>query len=372
VNPKQTIEDIYKKMELDLLYSGKSSGEGGSLIRAKQGQDYLSRTPQGGGVTPLMPISPLDLALETLSTGLTHAKGVDPRVAIAGSLLASKYGGKAAEFADVKAGSLLSRRAYKKGMKSASKDPMFSDIDYSKEVKFIPRDEKFQGAYLSGVGEARRHKELFPDYPEYKKKNYIQSASMQLADRKLSNLLSRPKSTSQREPLLPDLFNKNWAESIVRHESRHFKQNVEGMKRVEMTPYISDPPPASVKEFNKWTPKKQPKYDPSTYGYEAADVSGDFSTLIKIPKPKYTKGTIFDAQGETLTKYYRSPIEVEARIEELLFQKGKVDFKKSITYEDLRLRAGFSSKQISDMMSDYKKTKKTYDAIKYIATSIAR
>ena len=44
----QTIEDVYKKMELDMLYSGKSSGEGGSLVRAKQGQEYLSRTPQGG------------------------------------------------------------------------------------------------------------------------------------------------------------------------------------------------------------------------------------------------------------------------------------------------------------------------------------
>lgn len=369
MNPKQTIEDIYKKMELDLLYSGKSSGEGSSLIRAKQSQDYLSRTPQGGGVTPLMPISPLDLALETLSTGLTHAKGVDPRVAIAGSLLASKYGGKAAEFADVKAGSLLSRRAYKKGMKSASKDPMFSDIDYSKEVKFIPKDGEFQGAYFSGVGEARRHKELFPDYPEYKKKNYIQSASMQLADRKLSNLLSRSKSTLQREPLLPDLFNKNWAESIVRHESRHFKQNVEGMKRAEMTPYVSDPVPPGLKEFSEWTPKKQPKYDPSTYGYDAASVSGDFSTLIEIPKPK-NPNISRQLSKESDIKYYQSPIEVEARIEELVFQKGKIDFKKSISYEDLKYKAGYSDKQISDMMSDYKKAKKTYDAIKYIATSI--
>tara|TARA_R110000765_G_scaffold389969_1_gene482596 strand:- start:705 stop:1808 length:1104 start_codon:yes stop_codon:yes gene_type:complete len=366
VNPKQTIEDIYKKMELDLLYSGKSSGEGSSLIRAKQGQDYLSRTPQGGGVTPLMPISPLDLALETLSTGLTHAKGVDPRVAIAGSLLASKYGGKAAKFADVKAGSLLSRRAYKKGMKSASKDPMFSDINYSKEAKSIAQQPRVQGQYLTGVGEARRHKELFPNYPDY-----IQSASIELGDRKLSNLFNRSKSTLQREPLLPDLFNKNWAESIVRHESRHYKQNVEGMKRAEMNPWVGDPAPTSVKEFNKWTPKDQPKYNPSTYGYDANSPGGNFSTLINVPKPKYTKGTMFDAQGEDVTKYYRSPIEVEARIEELVFQEGKVDFKKSISYEDLRLRAGFSNKQISDMITDYKKAKKTYDAIKYIATSIS-
>lgn len=361
----QTIEDVYKKMELDMLYSGKSSGEGGNLIRAKQGQEYLSRTPQGGGVTPLMPISPLDLALETLSTGLTHAKGVDPRVAIAGSLLASKYGGKAAKLADVKAGSLLSRRAYKKGMKSASKDPMFSDINYSKEAKFIERDPGFQGVYLPGVGEARRHKELFPNYPDY-----IQSASIQLADRKLSNLLSRSKSTLQRSPLLPDLFNKNWAESIVRHESRHYKQNIEGMKRAEMNPYVGDPAPPGLKDFNKWTPKKQPKYDPSTYGYDASSTSGNFSTLIEIPKPK-NPNISRQLSKESDIKYYQSPIEVEARIEELVFQKGKIDFKKSISYEDLKYRAGYSDKQISDMISDYKKAKKTYDAIKYIATSIS-
>ena len=151
---KFNVENILRGMELDLMYAGKIPGEeGSSIVGEMQLRNRLAEMPQGGGITPLMPISPLDLAFETLATGLSHAEGVDPRLAIAGSVAAARYG----PAVNVKAGAYLSKRAYEKGIKSASKDPMFADIDYSKEVRFIKSDEPlakkgFAGRYMPSHG----------------------------------------------------------------------------------------------------------------------------------------------------------------------------------------------------------------------------
>jgi|TARA_R100001463_G_scaffold20240_1_gene49362 hypothetical protein len=88
----QTIEDVYKKMELDMLYSGKSSGEGGSLIRAMQGQEYLNRMPQSGSIESLTPVGGLDLLAETAITGASQMKDMNPlAVLLAGALAPGAY-----------------------------------------------------------------------------------------------------------------------------------------------------------------------------------------------------------------------------------------------------------------------------------------
>ena len=232
---KSNVEDIIKSMELDLMRAGKIPGEkGSSIVGAMQLRKKLAEMPQGGGITPLMPISPLDLAFETLLTGVTHAEGVDPRLAIAGGVVAGRYGPSAARAVNVKGGAYLSRRAYRKGMESASKDPMFADIDYSKEVGFIraddPLSKTFAGRYLPDAGSHRRHYELFPNQKIYD--TGPNPPSIELTERTLFSLLSP--SIGKRIGKPDILKSKEWAESTVRHESRHYKQHVEGMKRKEV------------------------------------------------------------------------------------------------------------------------------------------
>ena len=229
---KFNVENILKGMELDLMRAGKIPGEeGSSIVGEMQLRKKLAEMPQGGGITPLMPISPLDLAFETLATGLAHAEGVDPRLAIAGSVVAARYGTKAAKAVNIEGGGYLSRRAYKKGMESASKDPMFSDIDYSKEVRFIRPDDplakQFAGRYLPKAGRTRRHYELYPN-----QEPLWDEQSIELAERTLFSLLSPNIGKRIGKPDI--LKSKEWAESTVRHESRHYKQHVEGMKRREV------------------------------------------------------------------------------------------------------------------------------------------
>ena len=88
----QTIEDVYKKMELDMLYSGKSSGEGSSLIRAMQSQASLNRMPQSGSIESLTPVGGLDLLAETAITGASQMKDMNPlAVLLAGALAPGAY-----------------------------------------------------------------------------------------------------------------------------------------------------------------------------------------------------------------------------------------------------------------------------------------
>ena len=95
----KTIQDFYNQLELDKLYAGKSSGEGSNLVRAMQSGRMLQSMPQSGAITPLLPTGPVDLTLETLLTGMSHAKGVDPRLAILSGLAAGRYGSKVKDMA---------------------------------------------------------------------------------------------------------------------------------------------------------------------------------------------------------------------------------------------------------------------------------
>ena len=402
------------------MSAGKIPGEeGGSLVSQMQLQRRLASMPQGGGITPLMPISPLDLAFETLLTGVTHAEGVDPRLAIVGGMAAARYGPKAAKFADVKVGGYVSRQSYKKGMKSASKDPMFSDIDYPREVRFIRADdplaETFAGRYMPDAGLNRRHYELYPQQKVWSDRAI--EPSIDLTERTLSSLLSL---NIGKRIGKPDIFkSKEWAESTVRHESRHYKQHVEGMKRVEIDAEklrkLDDSPPYDLDEFNKWIPKPRPSYDPSTYGYPS-DWGEKYSTLIKIPTPKnkwpmidkkyidkktgnpkkpsevyemiklehgkkyakrYTKWYKQKVEKEIMSQwdvvsgkdYYQRSIEVEARIEEIssFGEKNILSARNTRAFSDLKNKAGYSTGQILDMVTDYRIAKKKYDPSKYKA-----
>ena len=83
-----TIQDIYKQMELDRLYAGKSSGDSGSLIAAMQGQQRLASMPQSGAIQGLTPIGPLDFLAETAITGASQMEDMNPLALLLGGALA--------------------------------------------------------------------------------------------------------------------------------------------------------------------------------------------------------------------------------------------------------------------------------------------
>jgi hypothetical protein len=394
---KPNVENILKKMELDLMLAGKIPGEeGSSIVGAMQARKKLAEMPQSGAITALMPISPLDLAFETFATGLAHSKNVDPRLAILGSIAAARYGPSTARAVNVKGGGYLSQRAYKKGMESVKKDPMFADIDYAKEVRFIkagePLTKEVAGRYIPQHGINRRHYELYPHQmpkdvqePLLASKMFHQP-SIELAERTLFESFG-------------NLFNRKWAESTLRHESRHYKQHLEGMKRKEV----------ELGSAGFYGKGRDPKLE---YGYPA-DWYTSYSTLIDIPAPRWkwpmiNKKYIDKKTGnpkkpsevnemiklehgekaakryaewykkkvekkiksesfktETKKDYYRRPIEVEARIEEISALGDKPYLAQS--FRDLKFGAGYSTKQILDMVTEYRIAKKKYNPSKYKA-----
>ena len=315
---KSNINNIIRQMELDLMSAGKIPGlEGASLVSQSQMRsraNLVSRNispetgeyrPQGGGITPLLPTSPLDLAFETLLTGMAYSEGVDPRIAIATGIAAGKVIPKlpaAARAVNIKGGSILSRRAYKKGMESASKDPMFSDIDYPREVKFVgakdPQMGTAAGQYIPSSGMQRRHLELYPNQRKFSyEPGWIpQEKSIYLKERTLGGILSGRKS-----------WGKDWGESILRHESRHYKQHVEGMKRMEAEGWLDHYRGSRSLSIGG----KKISYPPSSgtkYGYPA-DWHAAYSTLIKIPKPKNRYPSIPKKYINTRSRHYRQKME---------------------------------------------------------------
>ena len=404
---KTNIDDIIQQMELDMMRAGKIPGEeGGSLVSQMQLQRRLASMPQGGGITPLLPTSPLDLAFETLLTGMAHSEGVDPRIAIATGIAAGKVIPKlpaAARAVNIKGGSILSRRAYKKGMESASKDPMFSDIDYPREVKFVgakdPQMGTAAGQYIPSSGMQRRHLELYPNQRKFSyEPGWIpQEKSIYLKERTLGGILSGRKS-----------WGKDWGESILRHESRHYKQHVEGMKRMEAEGWVDPYKGARTTSIGGKKISYSPLLSKSTlpssgtkYGYPA-DWHVAYSTLIKIPKPKnrypsipkkyintrgqpmapnhvhrlvkkehgkkyadkyhkwykkkYEKDVLSEWDMTSGKEYYTRNIEVEARIEQI----ASLGENSGWAFDDLVKRAGYTKKQVLDMVTDYKIAKKKY------------
>tara|TARA_R100000995_G_scaffold45089_1_gene21243 strand:- start:11177 stop:12055 length:879 start_codon:yes stop_codon:yes gene_type:complete len=87
---ERTLQDILGKINLDMLYAGKSSGEGSSLVAAMQAQRKLESMPQSGAVQSLTPINPIDLAAETGLTALSSMDNVNPLVAMLAGVLAPK------------------------------------------------------------------------------------------------------------------------------------------------------------------------------------------------------------------------------------------------------------------------------------------
>ena len=404
---KSNIDNIIRQMELDIMRAGKIPGEeGGSLVSQMHLQRRLASMPQGGGITPLLPTSPLDLAFETLLTGMSYSEGVDPRIAIATGIAAGKVVPKlpaAARSVNIKGGSVLSRRAYKKGMESASKDPMFSDIDYPREVKFVgakdPQMGTAAGQYHPSSGLQRRHLELYPNQRKFPGEGgwVPQEKSIYLKERTLGGILSGRKS-----------WGKDWGESILRHESRHYKQHVEGMKRMEAEGWLDHYRGSRTTSIGG----KKISYPPSSgtkYGYPA-DWHTTYSTLIKIPKPKnrwpsiekkyidkktgqpmkpskvhdivakehgkkyadkyhnwykkkYEKDVLSEWDISSGKEYYTRNIEVEARIEQILSFGENSGW----AFDDLVKRAGYTKKQVLDMVTDYKIAKKKYRPGKYKA-----
>lgn len=85
---EKTLQDILGKINLDMLYAGKSSGEGSSIVAAMQAQNKIDTMPQSGAVRSLTPVNPIDLAAETGLTALGSMDNVNPLVAMLAGVLA--------------------------------------------------------------------------------------------------------------------------------------------------------------------------------------------------------------------------------------------------------------------------------------------
>ena len=82
-------------------------------------------------------------------------------------------------------------------------------------------------------------------------------------------------------------------------------------------------------------------------------------------KQKVEKETMSESLAVSGKDYYQRPIEVEARIEEISALGNKKYL--SEAFLDLKLRAGYSTKQILDMVTEYRIAKKKYNPSKYKA-----
>ncbi len=89
---ERTLQDILGKINLDMLYAGKSSGEGSSIVAAMQAKRKLESMPQSGAVQSLTPINPIDLAAETGLTALGSMDNINPlAVMLAGVIAPGAY-----------------------------------------------------------------------------------------------------------------------------------------------------------------------------------------------------------------------------------------------------------------------------------------
>lgn len=339
------------------------------IVYTKEGRP-IANPMAAPGLVSLLPMSSLDLAFETMLTGASYAKGVDPRVAILAGIAAGKIAPKvpvAAKIIDEKSGAYLTERAIKKGFESVKKDPMFKDIPFEGVSDFLSKKK---------MGSAAGH--YRPDLGYDLMGGTSTKGVFGFRKYKLSELLASPWPIGQTFPTMPKIFNpRNWPETIVRHEGRHYKQNVEGVLR-HLNP--------NVKSLQS--------------GYPADWGAAKYSTLIEIPKPKnpwpgfekrliskktgnpmkpdeffdymsekvgkskarkHLKGYIKKYEKEVLTQwdpvfnreYYRRPIEVEARLEEIVSLGNK-----RRAYSDLIEEAGYSKKQVDDMAIEYRKAKR--------------
>ena len=320
------------------------------------------------GLVPLLPTSLYDLAFETLLTGMSYAEGVDPRVAIATGLVAGGVVPKlpaAARAANIKGGAYLTRKAIGKGFEAVKKDPMFADIPFEKVSKFLPKTRPLSvtGSYNPTYGKRL----MMATDPKEVRMVSEGNPVFKFQEQSLVELLASPWPFGQALPGMPTLFKPKWAESLVRHEGRHYKQNIEGLRN-------------KISKGN-WEVMERPL---TSWGG-----GSEYSTLIDIPKPKNWKKIIperfRDSKGNlkspntvyeeiekeglsnsyarryverfrkkiTDFEYVTRHIEVEARIEEIA-SLGKKNWHAN---RDLIKRAGFTKNQIENMVSDYQSAK---------------
>ena len=335
------------------------------IVYTKEGRP-IANPMAAPGLVSLLPMSSLDLAFETMLTGASYAKGVDPRVAILAGIAAGKIAPKvpvAAKIIDEKSGAYLTERAIKKGFESVKKDPMFKDIPFEGVSDFLSKKK---------MGSAAGH--YRPDLGYDLMGGTSTKGVFGFRKYKLSELLASPWPIGQTFPAMPKIFNpRDWTESVVRHEGRHYKQNLEGVTNPKGVGYpagrggykystlIEIPKPKNLwpgfkkRYINKETgdPMK-----PAEFFEDISKKVGESKAKKRLQGyiKKYEKHTIAEtdeSMGLTFgRKYYQRFIEVEARLEEIASLGNK-----RRAYSDLIDEAGYSKKQVDDMVSDYKKAK---------------
>ena len=273
--------------------------------------------------------------------------------------------GKGLERADDVVGAYATRKSVRKGFEEAAKDPMFAGIPFEEASKFVKRGWMDALASYSPSG----GRKMFQDAMVVSGK-----PTFKFRERTLSELL-------------PEFIRrKKYGESLVRHEGRHYMQNLEGASNIyydKLAPSFGRGTVPTIKSAKGYTNRP----------LQSGAAGEEYSTLINIPSMKNWKKAFpkkaFDSKGtyiggldkrpkmvEQLTKkhgasyakkymdwyensflkrqeYLSEPIEIEARIEEIA-SLGKKNLR---AYSDLVNDLGFSKQQVKDMVSDYTKEK---------------
>jgi hypothetical protein len=262
--------------------------------------------------------------------------------------LFSRAGRNLGKIANVEGGVALSKRAYTKGYKGIMKDPMFKDLplEYSSPLvkHYKPGEiDKATGKPYRSYGSYNPRGGTMYDFDPLLAKAGVGGRDVdpmfKFRQFPITGLIDR----SIKERAFP----KKWFESTIRHEGRHRQQNVEGAKVAGLEPsarlkkkfdpatfYQHEKEYATLISPSKFKPENKPDYRWKDQWAEAQ----------KLPKEKFDKIVRYNKHITYLSK----PIEIEARIEEIVSGTGAYQARK-----DIKL-AGYTDKQIDSMIKEYR------------------
>ena len=267
------------------------------------------------GLTSLLPTGPVDLAVETILSGIMQD---NPKLGIALGLFGAKYGPKIAKGIDVGGGAALSRSQYRKGFRKAAADPMQGEIPFAGESSFVPSTGEFAGRYNQMPGWALiRHGAS----------TAVGGKPFTFTEYSLLNMLKNP-----------NLIRRQFMPSVVFHEGRHYLQH----KATSVgKPYHKTVGTSGTTYGTFKGVVRKPKNPPATH-----------ESLISQHRARFG-GPEGALEYKKNIEYLSQPIEVEARLETITMFGVK---NSPFAIKDLQ-NIGYTDKQISSMLKAYRKAR---------------
>ena len=399
----EIVDEVTMKIASEKLSDG--GRQAGSI---ETGRNRAVPSPVSRGLIPLIPTSPLDLALETLFTGIGEAGGAGAEIGAVLGLGAGIRGGKYAidlgdklikggKYVDDTAGHAVSKYRFRRAFDEMGKDPMFEHIDFRKASKFERPGTPYTtvsggeyGAKYTPKEGMFLFEELFPKGSKgwYAKPDpktgYIPSmkTDWQGGKKYMGETSGREKPFTFRTQPFSKQLRSGYPESYVRHEGRHFMQDYPMTPTVEHSVwddlvggkpvfnvskmYGSGSFGGSINEFKTLIDIKVPKFIKEINSIDRIVKEKKPRTTLRSDSPMgkdtgYRHGTWDSQTGEKISDEItwmsgRGPIEVEARLEEIYSMGGVTGAKDE--WRQLR-QLGYENKEIMNMLKDY--TKKRHE-----------